>query len=386
LPACLADLTALREKRRELEEKLARISGPHTMYRAGKDNPAAAGVLRPLLEPELQDEHGQVVPFDLVCHDLACRIESLWPVNQAHTFRAGRGATHDLALRTGNWEMNAIQPVRDSLTHEPVEKLIAYVGLRRQDGGPATEAILERSPDWIPVRSAVAPPTDRAHCRQEMRDLEQALVLERLLMEAGRDPSLPDGESTPNLALAARLTPVMRDLLAQAFGPTTVEVKCHDLDCRVEVPAALAKRDPRWLNALRTDAALESELATSTYTVGEPIAYLRMLPRGFRSGRDWLMHLLEPRLGFATRDAAIAGCRPGRGVRGTVGIQMSVTTGLLPDDAGNAEPIHYEETGSLAGTSAADCVMAVYRQLIGEVEVPATLWEGTVTFEHEWRD
>jgi hypothetical protein len=65
---------------------------------------------------------------------------------------------------------------------------------------------------------------------------------------------------------------------------------------------------------------------------------------------------------------------------------LAVTTGRLADDSGDDSPIHFTQTGSLAGTSAGDCVMAVYRQLIGEVEVPATLWEGSAFFEHEWKD
>jgi RNA polymerase sigma-70 factor (ECF subfamily) len=385
LPSCLVDLDGLREKRRVVDELLAKTSGPHSMYRAGRDNPAAADTLRPLIEAHMRDDAGHAIPFDLTCHDLACRIVSLWPVGTARSFRGARGMTYDLAIRTGPWEMTPGGPVHDAVTDDRLEKLNAYVGLQRQDGAPATAANLERSPAWFPVRSEAAVPRDLVGCVAERQALEHALKLETLIIEADREPSEPTPGSLPNPTLEAHLRPQLARMFEQAVGTIAFELTCHDRDCRLVVPAEFARRHRRWLRELR-GGIFETEVAASTFTVGEAVGYLRILPPGFQLGTRWLSEQVQRRMDVAGGALAIAGCRPHHTIRGTVGVELSVTSGRLPDDSGSDDPIHYAQVGSLAGTSAGDCVMLVYRQLLGDVEVPPTLSEGSITFEHEWKD
>jgi hypothetical protein len=385
LPMCLGDLDGLRAKRRGLDEQLARTSGPHSMYLAGSDNPVAAAVLRPLLEAHIHDDRGAAVPFDLECHDLACRTESLWPQGRGSTFPGVRNVGDDLGARTGPWQMSMGGSVRDTLTGETLEKVIAYVGLRRQDGGPAPRATLERSLDWIPVRNPEPPVGDLTSCRADLRELERAISHENLIMEAGRDPGEPPAGSSPDPALTARLRPMLTETLTTSVGATTLAVSCYELDCRLEVPAEFARRHPDWLRDMH-GPRFDEAAARGTYIVGEPIGYVRLLPPGFQRGSVWLRETVDRRADSAARARAIAGCRPGAAVVGTVGVILAVTTGRLADERGDDAPIHFSQTGSLAGTSAADCVMAIYRQLLADVEVPATLWEGTTTFEHTWSD
>jgi RNA polymerase sigma-70 factor (ECF subfamily) len=386
LPACLGDLSELREKRRVLEQQMARSGSAHGLYRlARKTNDRATAELKPLVAPIMHDRAGHLVPFELTCHELVCRLESFWSSGDGEATIRDHLRDNDLLLRVGWWEMSNAPPTRDTLTREPLTRWLVYLGLRRQDAAPGASAILRLS-EWIPTRTEPTLPVDSAGCRAERDELAQTLTEGRQMMEAERDPAHLAPGASPNPELAARLTPILRAVLLRTWGATELTVACQGTDCRIDVPAAFAQAHPDWMTEIFPVPALEDAMAFSAYTSGNAFGFLRMIPPGFQSGTRWLIDLVDRRMALEERTRAIAGCRPGGNLSGTVGVELEVTTARLPDDSDDDAPIHFSQTGSLAGTSAGDCVMAVYRQLIGEVEVPATLWEGSASFEHEWKD
>jgi hypothetical protein len=377
---CLGELSALWSKQVKLDRLMARTSGPRSLYGVGRDNEVAARALRPLLEPVVRAADGTPVPFQLSCRDLACRLESLGPPERMNNLEAGPEITPALTARVGNWEAWPPETVRDAVSGEPLEKRIAFFGLRRQDGGavPVTEG-------WMPIRNESAAPADLASCRVEVQTLQKDLALAALAREAHQDPQEALADSPPNPALAAELGPILRGVLARTVGATELDISCRGRACRLEVPAALAKQRPRWLAELHKDPALRPRLGGSTHAPGSAVGYLQVILPGFQKGPRWLTETLDRLIDAGRIEAAVNRCRPNRDTRGTVGVELFVTTGKLPHDTGERAPIRFAQVGSLAGTQPAECVTTFFRELLHDLEVPDNLWEGSIERQYEWK-
>jgi RNA polymerase sigma factor (sigma-70 family) len=386
LAACLADVAALREKRRDLEHAMARTSGPHSLFRAGQPNPIATRALQPVLGSLMRDTDGQPVPFELTCRDLACRIEALLSKVQQAKFAGVPWQAPPLAARTTNWELFPAQTTRDALTGETVEMMTAFVGLRRQDGAAIAKPANDEAP-WIPVRSEPPLPSDQTSCHQEVEQLQSAIALGQLALEADKNAGEGFAESTPNPTLTAELTPILRGMLARTLGTSALQVECRGRACRMEVPAAFAKQHPDWVRQMRRDfpPELQPRLAGSHHTTGEPVGHLQVIPPGYQKGTTWLRQQFDGRAGKPTDEAAEAHCRLRKEIRGTVGVEVIVTTGLLPHDTGDPGPIRFAQVGSLAGTAAGECMVTLFKERLQGVEVPGNLWEGSIEFEYEWK-
>ena len=117
---------------------------------------------------------------------------------------------------------------------------------------------------------------------------------------------------------------------------------------------------------------------------GNAVAFVGLMPPGWRAGVEWLGELLDQRADQQL-EAAVERCRPDAKVRGTVGVELSVATSGFGGGSAPSDAVQLDQTGDLAGTSAADCVLSAYRELVRGVEVPDRLFAGSVERDYLWK-
>jgi RNA polymerase sigma-70 factor (ECF subfamily) len=379
LTACLDQVIALRQDRQRLERELARTAGAGSMFALGQTNETATSVLRPFLARLIVDAQGQAISFDLTCRDLACRLQYLWPAGSQPPFWPAITDDPRISGRLAGWESSPGHPVRELLSGERLARLSHHFGLRRQDAAPAA-----MEGYWEPQRTPDPLPSDTTACQAEQQRLERAVQATRLAIMAGKGARHLYDESPPDPIRAAEVFPLVRAVFDRAWGRgTTVEVSCRGLACRLTVPAAWAKQHPDWLSSINGAPAIR-ELRASSEQGAREVAYLRFLPPGFEPGSKWLRDQVLPLID-AQVAAAVAACRPTSDTRGTLGVEMLVTTSGLANDQGEVGTIGIDQTGDLAGTSGGDCVAAIFRALVKPIPVRDKLWKGSLEMQYEWK-
>jgi RNA polymerase sigma-70 factor (ECF subfamily) len=394
LATCLDQVARLDREQRQLDVTMARMSGPRSLFRAGAPNPGAEQVLRPLLVPLVKDGHGQATDFELECRELACRVTLVLPSGDQRAFTTDVLRLSDTLGRFGPGEVQVPEHLRDALTREPMVAMTTFFGLQRQDAGPVKGHgngngqgnSNDHDVPWQPVRTDAPTPTDLASCATAARQLQERLDVARRAMKADARGEELLAEAAPNPKLEAELTPLFRTLSIARLG-SPIEVACRGRACRLTAPAAVVKRRADWARELlmHVPEPLHGRIAGSDATTGEATAFISTLPPGFEHGSAWVRRELERRIAGPERDAAIEGCRPGPDTRGTIAVEISVTTAKLPHDTGETAPLRYKQTGTLAGTAGGDCVADLYQQWLRDVEVPDTLWESSTEEEYEWK-
>ena len=177
LADCLEVVTSRRDRRRQLEQQLAPQAGPAPLFDMGTANPGAEAALTSLFERVLADKHAPPASIELRCRDLACRLTHLWPAGKPSQVVKLLMDDSQVNARTDSWERWEPKPARDALTGEALEQHIAFLGLRRQDAGPASAGPASAGPtdDWLPLRLETPSPRDLPSCSTEARLLQHTL-------------------------------------------------------------------------------------------------------------------------------------------------------------------------------------------------------------------
>ena len=191
-------------------------------------------------------------------------------------------------------------------------------------------------------------------------------------------------DAAPNPELTQQMTPILLAPFVRQWGLSDVSVSCSGRACRITLPQAWALQHPGAIRAVFKEPALRGRVVAGTVVTGDAVAYVGLMPPGWRSGAQWLGELLDQRADHQL-EAAVERCRPDAKVRGTVGVELSVTTSGFGGGSAASDAIQLDQTGELAGTSGADCVLSAYRELVRGVEVPDRLFAGSVEREYIWK-